>query len=177
DLYSIIVYLRSISPIEKNVSKTELDFPVNLIIKTLPKKPDFQMKLNPKDTIQHGAYLVNAAGCIDCHSKRDKGKLIPGTEFAGGMQFKFEEGTLTAPNITMHKTSGIGNWTKEMFVSKFKIYAGDRINLGGIGKTIYNTPMPWVQYAGMTESDLAAIYSYLTSLKPNPNKVVTRTFN
>lgn len=42
DLYSIIAYVRSLEPIENKVPETELNFPVNLIVKTLPPR-----KYNP----------------------------------------------------------------------------------------------------------------------------------
>ncbi|MCX8011462.1 MAG: cytochrome c, partial [Ignavibacteria bacterium] len=40
----------------------------------------------------------------------------------------------------------------------------------------FNTVMPWTMYAGMTESDLSAIYEYLKTLKPVSNKVERFTY-
>lgn len=177
DLYSIITYIRSLQPIENNTPETHLNFPVNLINKTLPLKADFQKIPAASDSVKYGAYLVNAAGCVDCHSKTDKGSIIKGTEFGGGMEFKFPTGTLRSPNITMDKTNGLGNWTKEAFVIRFKSYADPGYEPAKVGMTVNNTTMPWTMYAGMKETDLEAIYVYLKSLKPNPNKVVMRTFN
>lgn len=34
-----------------------------------------------------------------------------------------------------------------------------------------NTIMPWTMYAGMDETDLSAIYTYLHSLEPVENRV------
>jgi hypothetical protein len=39
----------------------------------------------------------------------------------------------------------------------------------------FNTIMPWTMYANMTEEDLGAIYSYLSSLPPMENLVVKFT--
>jgi hypothetical protein len=36
----------------------------------------------------------------------------------------------------------------------------------------YNTIMPWVVYAGMTDEDLGAIYTYLRTMKPIKNSIV-----
>ncbi|TKC07475.1 c-type cytochrome [Pedobacter frigoris] len=177
DIYSIIAYIRLLKPISKNIPQTALNFPVNLINKTLPTKANFQKIPSEADTVKYGGYLVNAAGCIDCHSKTDKGKIIEGTEFGGGMEFKFPTGTLTAPNITMHKTNGLGNWTKDAFIARFKFYVDSNYKAESVGTTVLNTTMPWTMYAGMKETDLAAIYGYLKSLKPSPNKVTVRTFN
>ncbi|SMC87095.1 c-type cytochrome [Pedobacter nyackensis] len=175
DIYSIIAYIRSLAPIENQVAKTELNFPVNLINKTTPKKADFQKIPAMQDTVKYGAYLVNAAGCVECHSKMDKGAIIAGTEFGGGMEFKQPAGIIRSTNITMHKTNGLGGWTKEMFVKKFKVYADSSIKLPAIAKGELNTPMPWTMYAGMTKNDLEAVYTYLKSLKPLDNKVELRT--
>lgn len=177
DIYSIIAYIRSLAPIAKDVPLSALNFPVNLINRTLPRKADFQSRPEPSDTVKYGAYLVNAAGCVDCHSKTDKGQIIKGSEFGGGMEFKFPSGTLRSPNITMHKTNGLGNWTKEAFVMRFKIYADTSYRPEKVGMTVRNTPMPWNMYAGMKVSDLEAIYAYLKTLKPSANSVVTRTLN
>ena len=37
--------------------------------------------------INYGKYLVTMAGCIDCHTKDDKGQLVKGMEYAGGREF------------------------------------------------------------------------------------------
>ncbi|MEA2415847.1 MAG: hypothetical protein QOI58_2504, partial [Thermoanaerobaculia bacterium] len=37
----------------------------------------------------------------------------------------------------------------------------------------HNTVMPWIAFAGMTDSDLGSIYDYLKTVKPIENKVVT----
>ncbi|WP_017258792.1 c-type cytochrome [Pedobacter arcticus] len=177
DVLSIVAYLRSIAPITNVIPKTELDFPVNLINKTLPRKAQFKKIPAEKDSVSYGAYLVNVAGCVDCHSKTDKGQVIAGTEFGGGMEFKFPDGTLTSPNITMHKTNGIGNWSKEAFVQRFKMYSDTTYQPEVVGLSVNNTPMPWSMYTGMKNKDLEAIYAYLKNLNPKDNKVDKRVYN
>src|SRR5690606_7740287 len=103
DIYSIVVYIRSLDPVENTVPRTKLDFPVNLINNTLPKEAVFNILPDEKNTLEYGKYLVNAAGCVDCHSKREMRKIIEGSEFGGGMEFRQPSGVITAPNITMHK--------------------------------------------------------------------------
>ena len=63
-------------------------------------------------------------------------------------------------NLTPHAT-GIGNWTREAFITRFKAYSEP---LKVAPKD--NTLMDWNAYAGMTEVDLDAIYDYLQSLPP-----------
>ena len=76
---------------------------------------------------------------------------------------------LTSPNLTPHKT-GLGNWTKEQFIERFKQYE-DRNKLGKVQAGEMQTIMPWNMYAGMTVKDLGAIYTYIQSLKPVDNQV------
>ncbi|TDQ06946.1 c-type cytochrome [Pedobacter metabolipauper] len=170
DVYDIIAYLRTLKPIPSTIPERRLDFPLNFIVNTIPGKAMPQKKPAASDTLKYGAYLLNAAACVDCHTKQDKGNNIKGMEFAGGREFASPAGSLYSTNITSDKTTGIGNWTKEMFVSRFKVYA-DSNSIHTVKPGDFQTIMPWVMYSGMKESDLAAIYTYLKTIKPIPNKV------
>lgn len=176
DIISIIAYIRTLQPIKNDVPATQLDFPVSLLNKLSPRLADHQIKPSETDTIQYGGYLVNAAGCVDCHSKMDKGKIVAGSEFGGGMEFKQPAGIIRAPNITMDKTTGIGSWTRELFVKKFKLYADTGYKPQRLAKNDLNSPMPWTMYAHMSESDIKSIYAYLKSLSPKSNKVEVRSY-
>lgn len=175
DIYSVIAYLRSMPAIKnENIPETVLDFPVDMLVNLEPKV--LQHKTIPKksDSVSYGGYLINAAGCVDCHSTVSRGKIIEGTEYSGGMEFKQPNGVLTTPNITMDKETGIGLWSKEIFVSKFKMYADSLYEIPKIKSDELNSPMPWAMYSGMTKEDLGAIYDYLNSLKPINNKIEVR---
>ncbi|MGE8426741.1 MAG: c-type cytochrome [Sphingobacterium sp.] len=176
DIYSIIAYLRTLPVIKNEVPEGELDFPVNLLNRLSPALATHQSLPSPADTIKYGAYLVNTAGCVDCHSKQDKGKIVPGTEFAGGMEFKQANGIVRAPNITMDPNTGIGNWTEELFVNRFKIYADSSYTMHKLTKDELNSPMPWKMYAGMNRQDLKAIYRYLKSLEPKVSPIQVRSY-
>jgi mono/diheme cytochrome c family protein len=171
DIYDIIAYLRTLQPVQKKVPLSKADFPVNFIINTMPKKAHLVKKPEPAAVVSYGAYLVNAAGCVDCHSKTEKGRIIGGTEFGGGMEFKQPAGVLRSPNLTPDAATGIGSWTKEQFVSRFKFYTSAGYISPRIGIKELNTPMPWVMYGGMKEDDLVAVYAYLKTLKPITNEV------
>jgi mono/diheme cytochrome c family protein len=172
DVYSIIAYMRQLPPVKKDVPASKADFPVNFIINTMPHEAAFTKLPSQQDQVAYGKYLVNATGCVDCHSKTDKGSVVAGTEFGGGMEFNSPNGVLRSPNITMHKETGIGSWTKEAFVNRFKAYADSgyvspKLNPGDV-----NTPMPWTMYAGMKDKDLEAIFAYLSTIKPIDHQVV-----
>ena len=173
DIKSIIAYLRTLKPIENPVPESVSDFPMSFIINTIPHKPAFQPIPDKKDEVLYGKYLVNAASCVDCHSKVDKGTPIAGLEFGGGREFPIPNGTLRSANITPHPEKGIGKWTKAMFINRFKAYADSTARNKQIAPGEFNTIMPWTMYAGMTEEDLGAVYAYLHSLKPIDNVVIS----
>lgn len=172
DIYSLIAYIRELPPVKKDIPKSEPDFPVNILINTMPQKASFSSLPSEADQIAYGKYLITATGCVDCHSKTEKGSVIPGTEFGGGMEFAGPKGIIRSPNITMHKETGIGNWTKEAFISRFKAFADSSYISPQLLPDEINTPMPWKMYAGMKEKDLAAIYAYLSTVKPIDHQVI-----
>ncbi len=173
DINSIIAYIRSLSPIESDIPESEADFPVNFIMKTMPQEAEPMPKPDPSDQVAYGAYLVNAGGCIECHTPADQGVIIQEKAFSGGREFGFPDGSLIrSSNITQDAGTGIGNWNEEMFLTRFKQYADSGYQIPKIQPGEFNSIMPWVMYAGMEENDLKAIYAYLKTIKPIENQVV-----
>ena len=171
DVYDIIAYIRSLPPIENSTPDRTIDFPMNFIVNTIPVKASFTEKPPKSDTIKYGAYLVNAAACEECHTKVNKGQIIPELAFSGGRDFHMPNGVVNSANITPDKGTGIGGWTAEQFVARFKAYTNPA-NTPVMGSTDVNTIMPWTMLAGMDTSDLRSIYAYLQTLKPIKNEVV-----
>ncbi|MCK7555914.1 c-type cytochrome [Chitinophaga sedimenti] len=171
DIMDVIAYLRTLEPVVNEIPRSKADFPVNVLINTMPAKAAFTKRPAESDQVAYGKYLINASGCVDCHSQTDKGKVIPGTEFGGGMEFAQPAGIVRSPNITFDKANGIGSWSKDMFVQRFKMYTDSGYAPRQLKPGELNTPMPWSMYAGMKTSDLEAIYAYLQSVKPLDNKV------
>lgn len=172
DVYSIIAYLRTLKPVDKSYPAPALDFPVNVLINTMPAAAQFTTIPDTTNMLEYGKYLVNAASCVDCHSQKDKGANVPGTEYGGGMEFKTPAGTVRSANITWDKETGLGSWTKEAFVQRFKAYADTNYHSPALSPKDFNTPMPWVMYGGMKTRDLEAVYTYLSSIKPLKHAVV-----
>ena len=172
DLISIIVYLRSLRPIENIVPESKADFPMNFIINTIPKAPNYSTIPSKNDAVAYGGYLFNAASCSECHSKQEKGKPIEGMELAGGFEFPMATGGIAiSSNITQDKETGIGKWTEADFVNRFKFYTDSTYVSYKVAKGSFNTTMPWTMYGGMKEEDLKAIYAYLKTVKPIHNSV------
>ena len=173
DIYDIIAYIRTLNPIENEIPESEADFPVSIIMKTIPKDADPQSKPAKTDQVAYGKYLTNAASCVECHSPIDaQGTILAGKEFSGGREFAFPDGSVVrSANITQDN-SGLGTWSESMFVGKFKQYLDSGYHLPKVQPGEFNTIMPWVMYAGMEEGDLKAIYAYLKTIDPIPNQVV-----
>jgi len=113
---------------------------------------------------------------VECHTPVDKGQIIQELAFSGGREFPLATGdTVRSANITSSTTTGIGNWTEEAFINRFKGYVDSNYKPQAVGRGAFNTYMPWTMYGGMKRSDLAAIYAYLHSLPPKENNVVKFT--
>ena len=106
----------------------------------------------PRSTAPMGATKewgsVLAGACQGCHGGTLSGGRIPGTppEWPA------------ARNLTPHET-GLKNWTFEQFSDAFR--KGVRPD-----GTHLSTVMPWQAFAGMTDTDVQAIWAYLQSLTP-----------
>ena len=82
------------------------------------------------------------------------------------------DGLLVSPNITPDKETGIGTWTRDGFILRFKAYDLTTYVPPAINKGDMMTLMPWTMYAGMDTTDLSSVYKTLMALKPISNKVV-----
>src|SRR4051812_42370695 len=101
DIYSIIAYIHTLQPIENPVQDSQSDFPMSVIINTIPSKGAPVKRPEPSDTIAYGGYMVNASGCIECHTQVDKGQVIPELAYSGGREFRMPDGSLLkSSNIT-----------------------------------------------------------------------------
>jgi mono/diheme cytochrome c family protein len=163
DLHAVIAYVRSLKPIEYEVTPTRLKFPLNLIVRMIPGPPERDTKAQSTP----GNYLAKVAGCIDCHTPiNEKGEPLPGMTLAGGQDFII----VKSANITPDLETGIGKWTKEDFISAFKKWQDPAMQQIVMPKD-QNTVMPWISYSGMKEEDLAAIYEFLRTAPPIRNPV------
>jgi hypothetical protein len=171
DAYSIVAYLRTLKPIAHTPPRSQLNFPMNLIVRTIPKPYQAPAPVDRNDSTAYGKYLVTIAACGECHTQQDHGTPLPGMELAGGFEFPLPTGKIVrSANITPDMETGIGHWNKAYFIAQFKRFDKPEAlalpTQGGV-----NTVMPWTMYAGMTESDLGAIYDYLRTIPPVKNGV------
>ena len=93
-------------------------------------------------------------------------------DFAGGMEFVETGYRVRSANITPDANTGIGSWTEQQFIDKFKGFENaDQRHARRARAARRTRAMPMTAYAGMTREDLSAIYAYLRTLKPVTNRV------
>lgn len=176
DILSIIAYIRTLDPIKNVVPESKSDFPMNFIINTLPHEASFTQKPDESDVVNYGKYLTNTAACVECHTQFEKGSLIAGTEFGGGREFPFPDGSIVrSSNISPDEETGIGGWDDETFVSLFRAHSDSATLNTKLNPGDFNSIMPWTMYGQMKEEDLKAIFAYLKTVTPIKNEVVKFT--
>jgi mono/diheme cytochrome c family protein len=103
------------------------------------------------EMIARGEYLARAGDCVSCHTAPG------GKPFAGGLLMETPFGSISTPNLTPDKTTGIGDWTDDEF------YRALHEGIGRHGEYLYPVfPFPW--YTNVTRDDVLAIKAYLFSL-------------
>jgi mono/diheme cytochrome c family protein len=173
DIYSIIAYIRSLPSLENTPPRSNPTFPMNVILHLIPAKASMGARPQATDTLAYGDYMARAAGCIECHTPAEHGQIVKTLAFSGGREFQMPDGTiLVSPNITPDEETGIGKWTKEAFIFRFKTYDLATFKPPVLQKGEMQSIMPWTMYAGIDTTDLTAIYKYLHNLKPVSNKIV-----
>ncbi|MCG9971890.1 c-type cytochrome [Christiangramia crocea] len=157
-------------------------------------KPE-EKKMSLNDSIKRGEYLVKTIGCHDCHSPKRMGQRgpeeIPELALSGfsagdslppvntealGKGWMLMNGQLTAfvgpwgvsysANLTSDDT-GIGNWT----VAQFKTAMREGKLKGQKDGRMILPPMPWQNFANLTDEDLESMFKYLQSTEPVNNPV------
>ena len=152
-------------------------------------------ELSTEQLVQRGEYLVTIMGCNDCHSPKEMGpqgpvliadlilsgypaarpfeKVEPELIKKGWILFNADLtaaagpwGVSFAANLTSDQT-GIGNWTEENFKRALKEgkYKGLEVS------RMLLPPMPWSNFAVISDEDISAIFQYLRSTKPVSNVV------
>jgi mono/diheme cytochrome c family protein len=166
DLSSIIAYIRTIKPIKNRVPARQLTIPIGRFYNeaALLKSVDGNVSPPQSDQVKYGGYLVTIAGCNGCHTPDHKNML------AGGMKFNGPTFKVASSNLTPDSSSGIGGWSEQAFLDKFITCRDTQGYNYNPGKQ--NTIMPVVDFSGMTDQDLKAIYVYLRSIKPVKNNVI-----
>lgn len=103
-----------------------------------------------------GKYLAEGVvACANCHiARNDKGQPLFDQGLSGGMLFDDAAFQAYAPNITPDPETGIGKWTDAQLAKAI------REGIRPDGRLI-GPPMPVPFYRNLSDTDLAAIITYL----------------
>jgi mono/diheme cytochrome c family protein len=143
--------------------------------------------------IARGQFIVTLGGCHDCHTPKKMGPHGPEPDLTRALSGHPEGAALPPPpqangpwiastnvdltawsgpwgisyafNLTPDENTGIGSWSEETFVRA--IQTGRHM---GVSRPIL-PPMPWQNFAQLSEDDLKALYAYLRTLAPIKNRV------
>ena len=143
------------------------------------------------ERVARGKYIVNTAGCNDCHTPWKKGEKGPEpdlTRFLSGhpeklrmpkvdlppghwmgapymTEFQGPWGKTYAMNLTPDVNTGIGIWTEDMFIRAIR--EGRHM---GQSRPIM-PPMPWTVYRNLNDEDLKSVYAFLRTIPAVHNRV------
>ena len=164
DLASVVVYLRSINPIEDRLPKTKTPFPLSIILNILPEPLNAAVPSPDLSTqVKRGEYLAKISDCEGCHTPRGRmSPTIPGMEFAGGNVLGQGDAAVAATNITPDPT-GISYYDEALFL--------EVMHTGHVKARELKPVMPWVYLRNMNDEDLKAVFAYLRTLKPVDHSV------
>jgi len=153
-------------------------------------------EMTSADQIKYGEYLVNLAGCNDCHSPKiftAQGPMPDTTRLLSGHPSDAPIPEIPPGVIAPEKWGALGSidftaWAGPWGVSFATNLTPDALTgmrtwdeasfiaamrtgkHRGTGRDIL-PPMPWFNFMKLKDADLRAILAYLRSLKPVENKV------
>lgn len=182
--------------LNKAIKISVVIFLVFSVLTYVTNSEPFSQKKTKELELQRGKTLTIVNGCVYCHSPKivTEVDLIPDPErlFSGHPQDEVlpevtEDlvgenkwfglyttgftawggpwGVTYAANLTPDKETGIGTWSEENFISIISLGIHSSLNRKLM------PPMPWDEFAQLSEDDLKAIFKYLKTLKPIKNKV------
>jgi mono/diheme cytochrome c family protein len=124
-------------------------------------------KAHADSVVDRGKYLVEVAGCNDCHTPGFFFGKPDMARYLGGSDVGFEIpglGVFNGRNITPDKETGIGSWTDEQVATA--ITTGKRPD----GRQLAPI-MNYAAFTYMTKEDVAAVVAYLRSIPAVKNQV------
>jgi len=161
DIHALYLYfMKAVAPVEQATGETDLPFPMNI---RMSMKGWNALFLNDRplppaegrnEQWLRGRYLAEGpAHCSTCHTPR--GFLMQeklDLQLSGA-----QVGPWYAPNITAHKTSGIGSWSQAELVTYLKTgrVQGKAQAAGSMAEAITHS------FSHLTDDDLQAIAFYI----------------
>jgi mono/diheme cytochrome c family protein len=158
DIALLIAYIKSVPPVDEIHPEARLS-PLGALLMVSGVAPLLSAEvidhnslayseLVPEVSVEYGEYL--ARSCTTCH----------GSSFAGGPIPVGPPDWPPAANLTPDAETGLGNWTEEDFFRAIR--EGTRPD----GSKLYSEAMPWETFRYMSDTELSALWLFLSSLEP-----------
>jgi mono/diheme cytochrome c family protein len=176
DVRAVVAYLRSVPKVrqDRKPEKKQVPFLVHVGLDWFGvgrHGPAKGVEAPPRsDRLAYGRYVLDVAGCADCHALGKRGPRGQDDRWLAGSDVPFPEGgRVWASNITPDPDTGIGRSTPDQVKRALR----DGVRLDGRKMA---PPMSTLapHYAGMTDEDLDALVAYLFSVKPVSHHVEAR---
>lgn len=168
DAYSVIAWMRSLPPSDAVTPSRRLPFPLGIVVKYLPAPiPDPVQP--PRETAeQRGRVVAELAGCTTCHTPIDERHYpIESLLLSGGRPYPLVGGgEVRSANLTPH-AQGLGAMDLVTFTQRLRDSGKSNAPSG----TGHATVMPWASLAGLSDGDLADLWTWLRSVPPLPSVV------
>jgi mono/diheme cytochrome c family protein len=104
DLASVVVYLRSLTPICNPLPASDVHFPVKYLIRGVPEPVTTVVQADLSTPVSRGSYLVEMSVCSECHTPIKQGRPEEALKFAGAQVFDEPSGKIASANITQDAT-------------------------------------------------------------------------
>ncbi len=140
DLASVVVYLRSLTPVRNPLPASKINFPVNYLVRSAPQPVTAPVAEPGLDQLARGKYMVSL-GC-GCHNAVEK------LRYAGGESLVGPWGSVVSANITPD-ASGINYYTEATFITTLRT--------GYVGARKLNSIMPFGNFKNLSDDDLKAM--------------------
>lgn len=154
DVGAIIAYVKTVPPVERELSATTVGPVARALIVTgraslldaerIDHAARAPASVKADTTAEYGMYLARVGGCTYCHGPSLSGGPPP------------EPGAPMASNLT---PASLGGWTEANFLSALR--TGKRPDGSAL-----RAPMPWRSSGKMTDAEIKALWMYLRSVPP-----------
>lgn len=162
ELGSVLAYIRSLPPVDRTHDENSYGpmgralfafgmlplFRTEVIDRTADRGPEPVPGVTPA----YGKHLALIGGCVGCHGEEMTGGPVPG----------HPPDWLPGANLTLHE-DGLKGYDLATFTAALR--QGKRKDGGKLDPE----QMPWASTALMTDEDIAAVWSWISSLPPRPS--------
>ncbi|KAA3660146.1 MAG: cytochrome C [Chloroflexi bacterium] len=156
DFAALIAYLKTVPPVDNDLGERNIQFPGTIIFGVLAYNGVAAVANTDHAAVggnapavsasaEYGEYLVNIASCNSCH-----GENLAGATDPDGPQ---------GSNLTMG--GDLQNWSEDNFFTAL------RTGVTPDGNQL-DSEMPWQNYAGMSDTELEALWAQLNSVDALP---------